>query len=255
MTDLVKIDLIDSIRVVTMNRPDKKNALTQDMYAVMADAVANADADPAVRVVVITGCEDIFTSGNDLNDFLKSPMDDAETPVWRFLRAIATTTTPLVAAVNGAGIGIGTTMLLHCDFVYASGNARFHMPFINLALVPEAASSLLLPRCAGHRKAAELLMLGEPFDANEALAAGVITAVSSGDNPLEMAMDTARKLAAKPPSALRQTKALLRADSQTVADRLKSEGDEFKVCLTSPEAKEAMTAFFERRPPDFSKFN
>ena len=255
MTDLVKIELIDNIRVVTMNRPDKNNALTQDMYAVMADAVANADEDPQVRAVIITGVEDIFTSGNDLNDFLKAPMDDAETPVWRFLRAIATTTTPLLAAVNGAGVGIGTTMLLHCDFVYASENARFHLPFINLALVPEAASSLLLPRCAGYRKAAELLMLGEPFDANEALEAGVVTAVATENSELEMAMATARKLAEKPPSALRQTKALLRGESQSMAERLKAEGDEFKVCLKSPEAKEAMTAFFERRPPDFSKFS
>ena len=255
MTDLVKIELIDNIRVVTMNRPEKKNALTQDMYGVMADAVATADEDADVRAVVITGCEDIFTSGNDLNDFLKASMDDAETPVWRFLRAIATTTTPLLAAVNGAGIGIGTTMLLHCDFVYASENARFHLPFINLALVPEAASSLLLPRCAGYRKAAELLMLGEPFEVNEAVQAGVVTAVAPDNSQLDMAMATARKLAAKPPSALRQTKALLRGDSQSVAERLQAEGDEFKVCLQSPEAKEAMTAFFERRPPDFSKFS
>jgi enoyl-CoA hydratase/carnithine racemase len=255
LTDLVKVELIDAVRVVTMNRPDKKNALTQDMYAVMADAVASADDDPAVRAVVITGCEDIFTSGNDLNDFLKASIDDSETPVWRFLRAIATTRTPLIAAVNGAGIGIGTTMLLHCDFVYAGKSARFHMPFINLALVPEAASSLLLPRSTGYLKAAELLMLGEPFDANEALAAGIVTALADDGSELDKAMETARKLATKPPSALRQTKALLKADSQSVADRLKAEGDEFKVCLSSPEAKEAMTAFFERRPPDFSKFN
>ena len=255
MTDLVKIELIDNIRVVTMNRPEKKNALTQDMYAVMADAVATADEDGDVRAVVITGCEDIFTSGNDLNDFLKASMDDAETPVWRFLRAIATTTTPLLGAVNGAGIGIGTTMLLHCDFVYASENARFHLPFINLALVPEAASSLLLPRCAGYRKAAELLMLGEPFDVNEAVQAGIVTAIAPDNSQLDMAMATARKLAAKPPSALRQTKALLRGESQSMAESLKAEGDQFKVCLQSPEAKEAMTAFFERRPPDFSKFS
>ena len=254
MTDLVKTELIDGIRVVTINRPEKKNALTQAMYAVMADAVAGADEDPEVRAVVITGTEDIFTSGNDLNDFLQASVDDAETPVWRFLRAIATTTTPLLAAVNGAGIGIGTTMLLHCDFVYASPGARFHMPFINLALVPEAASSLLLPRCAGYRKAAELLMLGEPFDVNDAVAAGVVTAIAPANGELEMAMETARKLAAKPPSALRQTKALLRGDEQSVRERLEAEGAEFKVCLSSPEAKEAMTAFFERRPPDFSKF-
>ena len=254
MTDLVKTELKDGIRVVTINRPEKKNALTQDMYAVMADAVATADDDPQVRAVVITGTEDIFTSGNDLNDFLKASLDEAEQPVWRFLQAIANTTTPLIAAVNGAGVGVGTTMLLHCDFVYACEEARFHMPFINLALIPEAASSLLLPRCAGHRKAAELLMLGEPFDANEALASGVITAIAPGNSELEMAMATAAKLAAKPPGALRMTKALLRNEGQSVADRLTIEGEGFKECLSSPEAKEAMTAFFERRPPDFSKF-
>jgi enoyl-CoA hydratase/carnithine racemase len=255
VTELVKIELADGIRVVTMNRPDKKNALTQDMYAAMADAVATADEDPAVRVVVITGEGDIFTSGNDLNDFLAAGVEDANAPVWLFLRAMATTKTPVIAAVNGAGIGIGTTMLLHCDFAYASEGAKFHMPFINLALVPEAASSLLLPRCAGYRKAAELLMLGEPFDASEALASGVITAIASGSSQMEMAMETARKLVTKPPSALRQTKALLRGEGQSVMERFKTEADDFSVCLKSPEAKEALTAFFERRPPDYSKFS
>ena len=254
MTDLVKVELTDGVRVVTMNRPDKKNALTQDMYAAMADAVASADDDPDVKAVVITGSEDIFTSGNDLNDFLNAPINDDETPVWRFLRAIAETSTPLIAAVNGAGVGIGTTMLLHCDFVYANKDARFHMPFINLAVVPEAASSLLLPRCAGYRKAAELLMLGEPFDAEEAAAAGVISAIAEGKSELDMAMETARKLAAKPPAALRQTKSLLRGENQSMIERLKIESDAFKVCLTSPEAREAMTAFLEKRAPDFSGF-
>lgn len=255
MSDLISSHVEDGIHVIQMNRPDKKNALTSDMYAAMADAVVRADDNPDVRVLVITGSGDAFTSGNDLNDFLNNPPSGDDSPVWRFIYGIASTTTPLIAAVNGMAVGIGTTMLLHSDFVYAAEEARFHLPFINLALVPEAASSLLLPRVAGYRQAAELLMLGEPFDADTALDAGIVTAIVPAGDVMDLAMDTAAKLAAKPPSALRHTKSLMRGDDRTVAARLAAEGRVFGTCLTSPEAKEAMTAFFEKRAPDFSKFS
>ncbi len=255
MTDLVLSEINDSIHVVRLNRPDKKNALTQEMYAVMADAVCGADDNPDVRVVVFTGCEDAFTSGNDLKDFLNAPATGADSPVTRFLRGLGATSTPIVAAVNGMAVGIGTTMLLHCDFVYAAENARFHLPFINLALVPEAASSLLLPRVAGYRKAAELLLLGEPFDAATGVEAGLVTGIVANDALMETAMATAAKLAAKPPAALRQTKALMRTDHADIEAAMTAELNLFGPCLTSPEAKEAMTAFFEKRAPDFSKFS
>ncbi len=254
MSDLISSEINDGIHVVRINRPEKKNALTSEMYAALADAVVSADENPEVRVLVITGSGDAFTSGNDLNDFLQNPPSGEDSPVWRFIYGIASTTTPLIAAVNGMAVGIGTTMLLHADFVYASEAARFHLPFINLALVPEAASSLLLPRVAGYRQAAELLMLGEPFDADTAMDAGIVTAIVPAEDVMAMAMETAAKLAAKPPSALRQTKSLMRGSDRTVAERLKAEGAVFGTCLTSPEAKEAMTAFFEKRAPDFSKF-
>jgi len=255
LSDLISSEINDGIHVVRINRPDKKNALTSDMYAALADAVVGADDNPEVRVLVLTGSGDAFTSGNDLKDFLQNPPSGDDSPVWRFIHGIASTTTPLIAAVNGMAVGIGTTMLLHADFVYASEASRFHLPFINLALVPEAASSLLLPRVAGYRQAAELLMLGEPFDADTAMDAGIVTAIVPAEDVMDMAMETAAKLAAKPPSALRQTKSLMRGSDRTVAERLKAEAEVFSACLTSPEAKEAMTAFFEKRAPDFSKFD
>lgn len=255
MSELIDSEIKDGVHVVRMNRPDKKNALTRDMYAVMADAVNGADDNPDVRVVVFTGTDDCYTAGNDLNDFLHEPPSDENSPVSRFLSGLGVTNTPLVAAVNGIAVGIGTTMLLHCDFVYASGNARFHMPFINLALVPEAASSMLLPLTAGYRKAAELLMLGEPFDAAAAKEAGLVSDIVSGDGLMDVALATAAKLAAKPPSALRYTKALMRRQIGSIADQMVAENEAFGACLASPEAKEAMTAFFEKRVPDFSKFS
>jgi len=255
LSDLITSEIKDGVQVVRIERPDKKNALTSDMYAALAEAVVGADDNPDVRVLVLTGSGDAFTAGNDLKDFLENPPSGDDSPVWRFIHGIASTTTPMIAAVNGMAVGIGTTMLLHCDFVYAAEEARFHLPFINLALVPEAASSLLLPRVAGYRQAAELLMLGEPFDADSALDAGIVTAIVPGADLMDVAMDTAAKLAAKPPAALRHTKALMRGGERTVPERLKAEGAVFSACLTSPEAKEAMTAFFEKRAPDFSKFN
>lgn len=238
------------ICTLRMNRPDKKNALTHAMYAAMADALMAAEADDSVRVVVITGTGDCFTAGNDLHDFLSiDNLDD--TPAARFLRVLAGAAKPLVAAVNGTAIGIGSTMLLHCDLVVAAQGARLQFPFINLALVPEAASSLLLPRLVGHQRAAELLLLGDAFDADTALGLGLVNRVVKAADVMAMALQLAGALADKPATALRQTKALLKARDEGVPSRLGVEVRAFTDRLHSPELKEAVTAFFEKRPPNF----
>ncbi|GLQ07423.1 enoyl-CoA hydratase [Sneathiella chinensis] len=254
MSNLVSVSLEDGIQKLTINRPDKKNALTQDMYSVLADSLHKADSDPAIRVTVITGTQDSFTSGNDLMDFLQNPGQDDDKPVVRFLIALATIKKPLIAAVNGLAVGVGTTMLLHCDLVYASDDARLSLPFVNLALVPEAASSYLLPKMCGHQKASELLLLGEPFDAKTAADIGIVNKVVAPEDLQETAMDAARKLAAKAPEAMRLSKALLKGDTEKVAAVMKQELEIFSSRLTSPEAREAMQAFMEKRPADFSKF-
>jgi enoyl-CoA hydratase/carnithine racemase len=240
---------------VQMNRPEKKNAITRAMYAALADALREAGHDAAVRVVLITGAAGVFTAGNDLGDFLDDPPRDESAPVFRFLRGISTFEKPIVAAVAGAAVGIGTTMLLHCDFVYAAEDARFSLPFVNLGLCPEAASSLLLPLAAGYHRAAELLLLGEPFDARRAEACDIVTRVVPAERLEDTALAAARKLAALPPAALRASKALMkRSLAPRVEDAMAAERDAFSARLRSPEAKEAFNAFFERRKPDFSRF-
>lgn len=253
MTDHILIDDADGVRTVTINRPDKKNALTSAMYATMADALADAEKATAVRAMVFQGTDGVFTAGNDLKDFLNNPPGGSDSPVSRFLVNIASASVPVVAAVDGPAVGIGTTMLLHCDFVLAGDHARFQMPFINLALVPEAGSSLTLQRLAGYQKAAELLMLGEPFDGGTAVDIGlVLKQVPSGDL-MDAAGAMAGKLASKPPQTLRNMKRLMRRGEEPILDRIAAEGRAFNECLTSPEAREAMTAFFEKRAPDWSK--
>jgi enoyl-CoA hydratase/carnithine racemase len=238
-----------------MNRPEKKNAITRAMYAALADALAEAAADPAARVLLIVGAPGVFTAGNDLGDFLDDPPRDESAPVFRFLRGISTFEKPIVAAVAGAAVGIGTTMLLHCDFVYAAEDARFSLPFVNLGLCPEAASSLLLPLVAGYHRAAELLLLGEPFDARRAESCDIVTQVVPGDQLEDTALGTARKLAALPGAALRVSKALMkRTLAPRIEEAMAAERDAFGARLRSPEAKEAFNAFFERRKPDFSRF-
>jgi enoyl-CoA hydratase/carnithine racemase len=238
-----------------MNRPEKKNAITRAMYAALADALADAAADAAVRVVTIGGAPGVFTAGNDLGDFLDDPPRDDSAPVFRFLRGISRFEKPIVAAVSGPAVGIGTTMLLHCDFVYAAEDARFSLPFVNLALCPEAASSFLLPLVAGYRRAAELLLLGEPFDAKRALECDIVTAVLPAAEVEEAALATARTLAALPPAPVRVSKALMkRTLAPEVQTAMDAERDQFSARLRSPEAKEAFKAFFERRKPDFSRF-
>lgn len=252
---MIRTETRDRIVRIEIARPEKKNALTLDMYAAMADALAAADADAAVRVVLVHGARDCFTAGNDLKDFLERPPHTETSPTFRFLRGLARFGKPLLAAVNGAAVGIGTTMLLHCDLVYAAPGARFQLPFVPLGLVPEAGSSFLLPYIAGYQRAAELLMLGAPFGTDKALAAGFLTEVVAEGELFERARAAALAIAALPPAAVRATKALMRGRfAKRVAEAMDEEGRVFSERLASPEAREAMTAFFEKRKPDFSRF-
>ena len=244
----------DAIMAIELNRPDKKNALTGGMYALLTDALGRAEADNAVRVILIHGKPDVFTAGNDLEDFMKRPPQGEDTPVFRFLHAASQASKPLVAAVNGAAVGIGTTLLLHCDLVYAGDNARFRLPFTSLGLVPEFASSYLLPMVAGYHRAAELLLLGEPFGPDVALAAGFVTRVVPAAQTLDTAWEAARKLAALPAKSVRTTKALLKgAHAAAVRNQLALEGSHFREMLSEPAAREAFAAFMEKRKPDFSR--
>jgi len=252
-TNQVVIGRDGAVLSVTLNRPDKKNALTHAMYDAIADALASAAGDPSVRVVLITGTGDAFTSGNDLGDFLNAPPAGEQSPVLRFLAALSVAEKPVVAAVNGVAVGIGTTMLLHCDLVYAARSATFSVPFVNLALVPEAASSLLLPRRIGHARAAELFLLGGKLDAAQAEAMGLVAAVFDDSRLLDEAMQRARALAAKAPSTVRATKALMKRGEEPVADRMRAETAQFSHQLESAELKEAIQAFREKRTPNFDK--
>jgi len=246
----------ENILKIQLNRPEKKNALTLAMYAAIAEGINQAEADEAVRVIFITGAGDAFTSGNDIMDFIQAPPLSDDSPVARFLGALTQARKPIVAAVNGLAIGIGTTMLLHCDLVYAAASARFRLPFVNLALVPEAGSSFLLPRLLGHQRAAELLLLGDFFDAQTAYTFGLVNAVVEDASLPDMAWQKAQQLAAQPPAALRLTKSLLKRATQAAArEAMAEELKRFRAQLQSPEAMEALQAFMQRRKPDFSKFS
>ena len=241
------------VMTITFNRLDKKNSITSTMYAAMADSVAQAAADPAVRVVLFQGHESIFSAGNDIGDFLNQPPTTQESPVFRFLRGIATFEKPLLAAVAGPAVGIGTTLLFHCDLVYAGDNAAFSMPFVNLGLCPEAASSLLAPRMFGYHRAAEALLMGEPFFAEAAQEVGLVNRVVPPTEVNGYAQAQARKLAGKPLSSLIETKRLMKGDTQAVLQKMDEEGQSFGRMLREPAAKEAFGAFMEKRKPDFSK--
>ena len=242
------------VMTITFNRLDKKNSITSAMYAAMADAVAQAAADASVRVVLFQGHESIFSAGNDIGDFLNQPPTTQESPVFRFLRGIATFDKPLLAAVAGPAVGIGTTMLFHCDQVYAGDNAAFSMPFVNLGLCPEAASSLLAPRMFGYHRAAEALLMGEPFFAEAAQEVGLVNRVVPPTEVNSYAQAQARKLAAKPLTSLIATKRLMKGSSQQeVLQKMDEEGQSFGRMLREPAAKEAFGAFMEKRKPDFSK--
>jgi enoyl-CoA hydratase/carnithine racemase len=242
-----------STLIIRFARPAKKNALTIAMYDRMNTVLAEAAADKSVRAVVFGSTSEIFTAGNDLGDFMGNPPTGDDSPVFKFITALATFEKPLLAAVDGKGVGLGLTMLLHCDFVYCTDRTSLVAPFVNLGLVPEAASSLLLPKLAGHARAAEILLLGEAIDAKQALALGLVNAVLPPDQIMPKALETAKKLAERAPTALKLSKALLK-DNKAVLARMKEEGALFVQQLASPEVAEAIGAFFEKRKPDFSKF-
>ncbi len=256
MNDTVNIRIHEGICHVEMARPEKKNALTAAMYATMADALAAAEKDPAVRVILISGSGGSFTAGNDLADFLATPPMDDSAPVFRFIKGFSELEKPFVAAVEGVAVGVGTTLLLHCDLAYAASDTRFALPFANLGLTPEAASSLLLPLRTGHARAAELLMLGEVFSAQTALDLGLVNTLLPEGQVLDHAFERCRKLVAQPAASVRLTKQLLKRSQQAlIAETMHAEAEVFRERLISPEAKEAFAAFFEKRKPDFSKFS
>lgn len=239
---------------LTFNRPDKKNSITAAMYGAMADALQTAQDDAQVRCVVFQGNEAIFSAGNDIADFLNNPPATTDSPVFRFLRGIAQFPKPLIAAVCGPAVGVGTTLLFHCDLVYAGDNAAFSMPFVNLGLCPEAASSLLVPQMLGYHRAAEALLLGEPFMAEAALEVGLVNRVLPPLEVADYAQTVARKMAAKPITALIETKRLMKQGQlKQVMAVMAEEGVSFGRMLGEPAAKEAFGAFMERRKPDFSK--
>jgi enoyl-CoA hydratase/carnithine racemase len=245
----------NGVAVIEIARPEKKNALTQAMYTAMAEAIAAADADASIRAVLITGQPGIFTSGNDLEDFMMRPPQGEDSPVFQFMKALTACGKPVVAAVTGGAIGIGTTMLLHCDLVYVSDEARLAMPFVGLGLVPEYASSLLVTQRVGHAKATELLLLGEPFNGEAAVEMGIANAVLPAAEVVNHARRMAERFNALPPGAVRESKALMRRGQKAlVEETIRTEGEIFGRRLRSPEATEAFQAFFQKRKPDFSKF-
>lgn len=255
MTDnAILIHAEGGVTTLTLNRVDKKNSITSAMYAALADAVVQAAGDGATRVLLLQGHETIFSAGNDIGDFLNAPPAGTDSPVARFLHGIADFPKPLVASVCGPAVGVGTTLLLHCDLVYAGDNAAFSLPFVNLGLCPEAASSLLLPQLLGYHRAAEALLLGEPFMAEAALEVGLVNKVLPPTEANAYAQQVARKLAAKPLGSLVETKRLMKRGQQDrVHQQMNDEGASFARMLREPAAREAFAAFMERRKPDFSK--
>ncbi len=255
MTEHVQIERHGAVQVLRLNRPDKKNALTPGMYAALADALTAAIDDGAIRATVISGAGGCFTAGNDIGDFAAGAGKprEGEQPVDRFLKAIAIHPKPLLAAVEGVAVGVGVTMLFHCDFVVAAEGAKLQCPFVNLGLVPEASSSLLMPRITGHQIAAEMMMFAERFGPHEAKAAGFVNRVTPAGGAEAAALAAAQVVAAKPPEAIRLTKALLRGDPAERLARMEEEGRLFAARMASAEAREAFSAFLEKRPADFTR--
>lgn len=253
MTEVI-VTQSGAVLEILFNRPEKKNALTRTMYQAVEAAFKLADADAGIRAVLLSGVGDTFTSGNDIKDFQARSATHEATHASPFLAALSSLATPLVAAVNGAAIGVGTTMLAHADLVIAVRSARFVMPFTSLGLVPEAASSLLFPRLVGHQRASALLLLGDPIDAETARDWGFVNQVVDAAELMSTARGIANRLAALPPEAVRRTKNLIKNGRQDVAGRIEQELALFHQQLRSPEAQEAFAAFVEKRKPDFSKF-
>lgn len=258
MAEHVEAERDGQILRLAFNRPEKKNAVTAAMYAALADGLAEAERDPAIRAVLVEARGEFFTAGNDIGEFMSgvaAPDAEAQPPVARFLEAIATAGKPIVASVQGPAVGVGVTMLLHCDLVYASETATFHTPFTDLALVPEAASSLLMPRLAGHQRAAEMLMLGKKIDAARARELGFVNDVVAPEALSQTARAAAQALADKAPTALNLIKRLMKGDCAVIIERMKEEGAIFADQLHSAEFKEAGLAFMQKRKPDFSKLS
>lgn len=258
----IKTAILNGVATIEIARPEKKNALTVAMYQAMTDALVAAKGDNSVRAVLITGQPGIFTSGNDIEDFMSRPNqapgqvgDSDESPVFRFMRALIDCDKPVVAAVTGGAIGIGTTLLLHCDFVYVSDEARLAMPFVALGLVPEFASSLVVPQLMGQRRAAEKLLLGDPFTPEQAVECGIANAVLPAAEVVNHARRIAERFNQLPPGAVREAKQLMRAPQrELMLQVIRTEAELFGKRLRSPEAMEAFQAFFQKRKPDFSKF-
>jgi len=252
MSNEILVTSAGAILELRLNRSEKKNAITAAMYSDLADALVAAAADDRVRVVTILGEGAAFTAGNDLKDFMESPPLDRDQPVFRFIDAISTFPKVLIAGVSGSAVGIGTTLLLHCDLVVAAPDAVFSLPFVDLGVVPEAASSLLLPRLIGQQRAAKHLILGDPIDAATALSYGLVSEIVAREGLDETVRQMAQRIAAKPPEAVRLAKHLLRHEDESISDRVARESEAFSARLTSVEAMEAFRAFFEKRPPNFS---
>lgn len=251
---MIKSETRDRVARISFDRLDKKNALTGEMYALLGKALAGAEADATVRAVLLHGTAECFTAGNDVGDFLKRPTGGTP-PAKALFDVLPHMQKPVVAAVGGPAVGIGSTLLLHCDLVYAAPNARFQLPFVPLGIVPEFGSTFLLPMLAGYQRAAELLLLGQPFTAQKAYEAGIVTEVVPQEQLIEHAVRVAAALAALPPESIRLTKRLMKARyGQTLAATIEEEMRVFSERLSSPEAKEALGAFLEKRKPDFSRF-
>lgn len=253
MSEHVEVKQAGGVLVLTLNRLDKKNALTDAMYGALADAMERAERDAGTRAILFLGRGDMFCAGNDLGDFLAAGSDVADRNVFRFIRCLGSATKPLVAGVQGRGVGIGTTMLLHCDHVVLAEGTLLSTPFVNLGLVPEAASSLLLPARIGHARAFAMLAMGETMTAEAALDTGLANAVVPAGDLAKAAHEAAARIAALPPRAVQATRALMH-DREAITARIEAENREFIARLASPEAREAFTAFAEKRAPDFSRF-
>lgn len=251
----ILVRLNERVLTISLHRPERKNALSLAMYAALADVINSANDDSEVRVLVLTGSDEFFTSGNDLLDFMNEPEIHENHSVVRFMRALQNSAKPVVAVVRGHAIGIGTTLLLHCDLVYVAEDARLQLPFVNLGLCPEYASSYLVPRLVGHQKASELFLLGEPFSGTQAAQMDIATAAVPWDELTEYAKDKVARLAKQPPAAIRRSKALLKQSQRVAIEAsLQAEFIGFAEGLGSEECKESVTAFFEKRAPDFSRF-
>jgi enoyl-CoA hydratase/carnithine racemase len=252
----IRTQTVNGVARIEIARPEKKNAITVAMYQAMADAIGAAHDDSAVRAILIHGQKDIFTAGNDLEDFLKNPPSGMDAPVFKFMQALGYSEKPVVAAVNGAAVGIGTTMLLHCDLAYCADNAMFSMPFVSLGVCAEFASSFLLPLNAGYHKAAEKLLLADPISAEEALEMKIVNRILPPGEVLDYAIRQAERFNQLPPASVRETKRLMRSGWKALTEKIiVDEAKSFGAMLRSAEAKEAFTAFYERRKPDFSKFS